>query len=373
MGLLRFPRCATHDNFWRQSRQGNKKIKHREYLGKQKRWKIFMKEPIATAIIGFGPHGQRIAQSIKNAENLVLAGVLDRDEAQLRKLEQRRLGYTELNEMYDKAKPQCVVIATNGPSHFALAEDAMDRGVKFVLVSKPLTCRLAEAHALIEKSKQKGVKLAVDHGLRYDPTFSYVQELIEQKTLGELLHVRIMRSGIGLGCLGVHSFDLANSLFQSFPNKVSAWIDEPKLRNPRGGQFVDPGGTVVLSYRNGRRAIVEQVEEAIGSFMTEVNFSNGQLLLNSKTGEIHARRNGANGLEAFPIPTHIKLKHNTIELMQSVLVSLTSDTKIAADAHVGLKSVEILVAAYESHDQGNCPVDLPLRSEAALNRFIPVT
>lgn len=327
---------------------------------------------IKTAIVGLGPHGQRIMVACKQIDAINLVALVDRNIEVLTGVSMD-LVYTDYSKMLSEQRPECVIISTNGPSHYVLAMEAIKVGVKYLLVSKPLTCRLAEAIKLFEMARKNSVRVAVDHGLRYDTTFEYVSGLIKKGTFGTLLHVYIMRNGIGLGCLGVHSFDLANSLFGSFPNRVSAWVDEPVLRNPRGDQFVDPGGTVILKYPNGRRAIIEQSEAATGSFFTEIHGTKGKLQLDSKTGRVVGQIKSDQGLEDFKLPEGMALMHDTITLMKRTLESLIGNQPIRADIEVGLRSVEILVAAYQSAENGNVPVSLPVTDEKELNRFLPVT
>ncbi len=150
-------------------------------------------------------------------------------------------------------------------------------------------------------------------------------------------------------------------------------MDEPVLRNPRGDQFVDPGGTVILKYPNGRRAIIEQSEAATGSFFTEIHGTKGKLQLDSKTGRVVGQIKSDQGLEDFKLPEGMALMHDTITLMKRTLESLVSNQPIKADIEVGLRSVEILVAANQSAENGNVPVSLPVTDEKELNRFLPVT
>ena len=92
----------------------------------------------------------------------------------------------------------------------------------------------------------------------------------------------LQRPGIGLGCLGVHSFDMANYLIGKSPQKITGWIDEPIGINPRGSQFVDPGGLVVIDYGEGIRATVDQIEDGSGPAGTEIILNHARIRVDEK-------------------------------------------------------------------------------------------
>jgi predicted dehydrogenase len=275
--------------------------------------------------------------------------------------------------------PEIVIIATNGPSHFALAKNAILHGVKKMLITKPLTCTLQDANELRNLATLHHVKVAVDHGLRYDDTYNWIFNQIQENIWGELLSINIMRNGIGLGCLGTHSFDLANFLFDSIPENVTAWVDSSYTRNPRGEQFVDPGGLVILDYSHGKKAIISQLEKASGPMIVQLHFEFARLVVDVKYGilELVTKTNPAlpipNNPERIINPQSYSVSHDTIPLMERILENLISDKPMKADALHGMRSVEILMASYKSSEHGHLPVTLPITDEAYLTKFLPVT
>ena len=60
--------------------------------------------------------------------------------------------------------------------------------------------------------------------------------------------------------MGIHFFDLFNRTFGR-AETVYATLTEPKADNPRGAEFSDPGGTVVIGYSGGRRVIVDMGDD----------------------------------------------------------------------------------------------------------------
>jgi predicted dehydrogenase len=79
-----------------------------------------------------------------------------------------------------------LVIATPPPSHFALAEKALKRGVP-VLVEKPFTVKYSEAVALCELAQQRNVPISVGYFTRHFPSVSLLKHLLESGFLGDVL------------------------------------------------------------------------------------------------------------------------------------------------------------------------------------------
>lgn len=156
-----------------------------------------------------------------------------------------------------------VVISTPNPLHAPMAEQAIAAG-KNVVVEKPVAATSAEARALCDLAKEKGVLFSVYQNRRLDGDFLTVKKLIEDGALGEVLdyNVRFDRfvkgasskkwkaqGGKGVDVLydlGVHLIDQAYALF-GMPREVYA--DFRKQRAESGG--ID-NFNVTLYYENAR-------------------------------------------------------------------------------------------------------------------------
>jgi len=335
------------------------------------------------AIIGLGPHGKRLMSIVRKMHELNLTAVVDTNEEAVRNAGvKNEKQYTDIKELFKHHTLDLVVITTNGPSHYGLAKYAIDNGVKRLFVSKPLTTTLAESRHLVELAAQYGVRIAVDHGLRHDKTYSWIKENIQSGIWGELRSIYVMRQGIGLGCLGIHSFDLINDLTDSKAESVVGWVDEPIRINPRGAQFIDPGGLAILNYENGVKAVVSQIEDGSGPMSVEINLTGARIRVNEKFGEVDVvtkdpHKVGKPGkpvpYERVEIPDEFAVSHNVFELMESIITELIGDKPLKCDVSHGQASLELLVATYISNENGHQPINLPLTEESALTKYISVT
>ena len=334
-------------------------------------------------VIGLGPHGLRIARVITEMDELSLAGVVDRDPATFSadEIPEECLRTDDLGQALALA-PDVVCIATNGPSHEALAVQCMQAGVGRVLVEKPMATSVEACDRMMAVAVETGCRLSVDQSRRHDPFYRWLREEIRSGRWGEPRPGWIQFPGIGLGCLGTHHFDLVRFLFDTEVERVTAWVDEPVRVNPRGEQFVDPGGLVVLECCPGLRMVVAQIEDGAGPRSIELNFTAARIRIDERmgVGEIIERDlsiiPGPGRPPAFieaPLPDHISPKVNMFVMLRGVLEELCGEGAMDCDGVHGRQSVEVLAAVHASHDAGSFPVALPLQLAAWNAREFPVT
>lgn len=340
---------------------------------------------LKTAIIGLGPHGQRILKACLQIPELEITGLVDKNNDTLHKALPGRaeLYFNNTKDLYNSSnKPEVVIIATNGPSHHPLTMEAIENGARYIMVEKPMACSIAEAEEMEKAAQTKGIRLSIDKPIRHDDIYMWLHDLISKNELGEIRSVYIQKPGIGLGCLGTHSFDLSNFLMNDFPNRVTAWVDEPVGINPRGEQFVDPGGLVILQYAKNRKAIISQIEDGAGPQSLEVILTGGRIYHDPKNAYLDIRKRdlsikpGPNQppvYEKISPDTTYNLKGDLVEQVKRVIIELIGSAPMKTDAKYGKNAIEILTAAYISHQKGNVPVNLPITIVEDKNIYLPIT
>lgn len=337
-----------------------------------------------TAIVGMGPHGKRILKVVQEQfKELNLVGIIDKREDVLSTIdiiEENK--FQGLEDLYLKHKVEVLLIATNGPSHAPITLEAIDRGVKYIMVEKPMACSVSDALKMEEKAKEANVKLSVNQSRRFSPLYIWLKEKIEEGHWGGILSIYIQRPGIGLGCLGTHSFDLANFLVDKFPKHVTGWIDKPHTKNPRGDSFIDPGGLVIIDYDNEVRAIVSQIERGSGSRTIEINLTGCRIRIDEKFDGLEILERdlsivpGPGRPAAYSFadrPQGLSAKADMSVMLEGVIKDLIYNNPMGCDAKYGRMSIEVLSAAYASSQQNHKPIDIPLNEQHYLDLFLPVT
>ncbi len=335
-----------------------------------------------TAIVGLGPHGKRLLKVVLENKILKLVGVVDLNRDVLGGLAlDPELKFASIDSVLEM-KIDVLLIATNGPSHASLAIKAMEAGVRYVLVEKPMACSLFECNSILEKARLLNVRLAVNKINRFDEVYIFLKKKILGGEWGTLRSIYIQKPGIGLGCLGTHSFDLVNYLSNENPISISAWLDAPIMPNPRGVEFIDPGGLVILRYK-GFNAIVSQIEDGAGPNTIEIHLTGARIFYDPKNSILDVRlrdltrKVGPGNPPAYfqyVPPESLNLKGDMIKQLSLVVSELIgADNPMICDGIHGRNAFEVLVASYLSHSRGNVPVSLPLTDPTEFELYLPVT
>lgn len=82
-----------------------------------------------------------------------------------------------LEEFIDSV--DAATVATPTPFHFEIAKRLLEQG-RHVLIEKPITETTADAHALVELARSRGLALQVGHVERFNPVLSALEERLHQ-------------------------------------------------------------------------------------------------------------------------------------------------------------------------------------------------
>lgn len=137
-----------------------------------------MQSPPRVAVIGTGSLGKehaRIYAEMAAAGEVQFSGVLDASAEAARSVADRFgvPAFANLAAAADAADAFSIVTPTS--THFAIARELLQRG-RHVLVEKPMTDNAADATALVELARERGVVLLVGHVERFNPIFPRLQE-----------------------------------------------------------------------------------------------------------------------------------------------------------------------------------------------------
>jgi predicted dehydrogenase len=91
----------------------------------------------------------------------------------------------DLDELLGDSTVQLVVVATPNPTHFEIAQSALQAG-KNVVIDKPFTNSTTEADELITLSREMGRLLSVFQNRRWDGDFLTVRQILEKRLLGRV-------------------------------------------------------------------------------------------------------------------------------------------------------------------------------------------
>lgn len=336
------------------------------------------------AIVGLGPMGQRHLKALKeNFEFARIVGLCDLNkETVLKSCEQIKgaKGFICYQEMLAKVTPDVICVATNAPSHAEIVSAAAQARVKNIVVEKPITTSVRSARQIIEICKEQGVRLAVNHSRRFFPTYQRVREVIKKGLLGEVYDIDWSCPG-GLSMIGTHFFDNFRYLTGLEAQSIVGIVDHLKKKNPRGEQYIDPGGFSLIQFEGGMRGILRQNEDAAGPMLLSVNGTSGRILLDEQMNRVELLFRDRSIKPGPGIPIHFEDRSAEIgpfeggmfQALRDLYSNLLSQDPLICSGEDGAASLEMFVATHFSSRCENRSISLPLSDSKQIDELFPIT
>ena len=154
---------------------------------------------IEVAVVGVGGWGKNLARNYYQLPEANLRYICDLDHEKLASIRRQYPG-TDTTDSYDSVLEDqsldAVVIATTGPTHYALAKKALLAG-KDVYVEKPFVLRVDEALELNALAEEYNRILMVGHLLEYHPVVTRLKSMIDEGHLGDVYYIYSQRLNLG--------------------------------------------------------------------------------------------------------------------------------------------------------------------------------
>ncbi|MBH1929162.1 oxidoreductase [Serratia rubidaea] len=210
-----------------------------------------MAETLRVGLVGYGYASKTFhAPLIAGTPGLELAAVVSSDAGKVHADWPALPVVSEPQALFNDPTLDLIVIPTPNDTHYPLAQQALAAG-KHVVVDKPFTVTLSQAHALQQQAQQRGLLLSVFHNRRWDSDFLTLKTLLQEGSLGEVVYFESHfdrfrpqvrqrwreQGGAGSGIwydLGPHLIDQA---LQLFGKPQTLFVDLGQLRP--GSQSVD--------------------------------------------------------------------------------------------------------------------------------------
>lgn len=273
--------------------------------------------------------------------------------------------FSDARAMIETTKPELLVVATTAPSHAELVCLGAANGAKAILCEKPMSVSLADCDRMIEACAASGTRLAVNHQMRFMEQYTKVKEIVEDASFGGLASATVIAGNFGMAMNGSHYFEMFRYLTDEMPAQVSAWFSADTVANPRGAQFEDRAGTVRVTTAKGRRFYMDAgTDHGHGMHVTYAGPC-GRLDVDELVGraQLVVRKAEHRGVPTtrygmpFDESTMTITPADALAPTRAVLQALLAGENFP-DGAVGRMAVEVLAAAYASHEQGGKTIDL---------------
>ncbi len=336
------------------------------------------------AVIGMGPHGYRTVDTLQRIPAVNIAAVVDKSPQVREAVQNKYAGittYSGAGELFATGGIDLCCVVTNSPTHADLAISAMEAGIKRILVEKPMAGSVAECDLMIQTAERLGARLSVNQSRRFDPLYMWLGEKIQSGDWGKPRAMFMQRPGIGLGCLGTHSYDVPGQITGQTLQQVIGWVDPVRGKNPRGDQFVDPGGQTIMVFEDDFRVTINQIEDGAGPSSVEIDLTRARIRICEVTPILEIIERDLSVIPGpgrppkyYPgeYPEDLSICPDIFQMLQGALENLISDDPLICKPEYGRQALEVMTATYLSHERGNVPVDIPLKQDER-ERWFPVT
>lgn len=337
------------------------------------------------AIIGCGRISHKIAEGVaSNKEKAILVGLSDIIESKMDETEKtynEKSGlnlninkYKDYKEMLEKEKIDVAIISTESGYHEEIGLYCLDKGINLI-IEKPLAMSIEGAKRLVDKAKEKGLKLAASHQNRFNHPNQLLKKAIEEKRLGRIyngvariLWTRDMNYYLQAPWRGtwaldggtfmnqcIHNIDLLNWMMNSDIDTVYS-----QTANFARDIEAEDYGVIVIRYKNGSIGTVEGSAVVYPKNLEEtlkITGEKGTVIIGGMaTNKIDVWRvEGDNESDYLSIDTgdpnsvygygHRALYKDFIEAMEEEREPLVTGVD-------GMNAVRIILAAYKSQKTG---------------------
>lgn len=282
--------------------------------------------------------------------------------------------YTDYKAMFAQENLDVVSVATPDHLHVNPVCDAAEAGIKGIFCEKPLCTTIADADRMVETIERTGAKLAIDHTRSYIPAYQAVKKAIwTDRAIGGLTRI-IAHMGGHRSMLfrnGTHLVDAVCYLADADPLWVIAahergFEDYGTVYKGEGGKdpSLDPGSTVIVEFANGVRALINSAKMTPAIFEFDLQGPGGRYwLTDSFCKAWQTDKPEGTPTEVAPPAGRGYIDYfgeNLIPAVQEIAQMVWHDGPNSSPARRARNSLEIMLAALISHDQGSAKIQLPL-------------
>lgn len=285
---------------------------------------------------------------------------------------------TDYKKILENKDIESVIIATESGNHYKIAIDALNAG-KHVLVEKPLALSTNHMNEMIKLAEENGLKLAVCHQNRFNPSVQELRNKLDSGAFGNILYgtvqIRWSRDegyytqapwrgtwtmdGGSLMNQSIHGIDLLQWMLGGDVDEVYGIISNMKHPYIEAEDF----GGAILRFKSGAIGIVEattnvyprNLEERLSIFGEKGTVEIGGLAVNRIQTWLFDGESRHSHMD-LPNPETV-YGHSHIDVYRDFYNAILNDREPYVNGKAGRKAVDIVLAIYKSYKE-NQPVKM---------------
>ncbi len=287
----------------------------------------------------------------------------------------------DINAVLDDPKVHAVMIGSETNRHADLVEKATAAG-KHILLQKPMATSLADCDRIITAVEKSNVKFSMAFQMRHDPVNQKIKALLESKALGNIAVVRrrhainvLLNPAFVNGPSRWHLDPVANvGMFFDDATHAADWfywlLGDPTSVSAEIDAIVtdaapDDNGVALYRFPNGVIGTLFNSSTTVaGVNTTEIYGDEGTLIQDfgdapstsaprdPNAAPLRIIRTGDRSWTEFRFPIPASQGDRIAAVPRPFLNYLQDLTNVRVSPHEGRKSVEMVLAAYASSQQG---------------------
>lgn len=251
--------------------------------------------------------------------------------------------------------PTIGIVSTTADMHKEFVVKLAKNRVKNIIVEKPMATSPEDCNEMIKACRKFKSKLTINHQTRFTDEIKLIKKIILKYRLGKLISMNVIGGNSGLAMGGVHYIEIFNYLTKKKIVQVSSYLENKKIKNPRGKQFQDNSGQIIAKNNDDQTLYLNLSYFQSHGVNTTYTFKNGNILIN-RNGllNINIRKrkyfNYPSNLFALPeYNKNIKFKQkNLIESTKNLFISFLKNKNYPSGLEAA-ETIKTLVAAIESN------------------------
>ena len=309
-------------------------------------------------VIGLGGMGLRHIKALKSL-NIKIIAVCDKKKDKLNSIKLEKIKKTTNYKKLLKIDSDIVCISSNTKSRTKIFEDFFLKSkINKILVEKPLGSSFKKClkFRLLVKRNLANKRVFVNTFRTLSPNIKKIKSIFKKRK-EKITHISIHSPSAGLGNMGSIFFHLSNYFIEEKPISVNCWIDKTGTKNPRGREFLDPGGFGVVRYKKNKKVFFDLSENTALPYKIILKSQNLQLSFDEINSEFVLEerpkilRNRPNYWYLYqPKITKIKSlnKYDVVKLTRLSLKELFKTSRFKSNLEESIKSMEIVFGCHAS-------------------------
>ncbi len=327
----------------------------------------------------FGDLPDNHADAILATEGCTLAAGVNRGREKLEIFGQRygvEALFTDYRNMLDEVKPDICIIATHPELHCEMVEGcASSPSTKAIICEKPMALSLEECDRMVDVCDKADILLQINHNRRWSPEWNLGLQLLRDGVIGELNHIYCYMDGgkptpswrsENEGPL-LHDFTHYFDLMDMYAGEVD-WLcgmAEQRMRP----WAVEDFSTAMIKFKGGATGIMHSGE--VTTYTENAFELRGREGVIRFLGErVHLFESVEDDYEPDSGFQWHALAHKEIEhppagstyvfALEELLQALDGNGELRSDGQTGMRSLEMVMAIYQSQIERNRPISFPM-------------